>query len=253
LKIPARREECSLTENASSPFHAEPEYFEHKGLYGRIKEDVPQGDYTLPIGKARVVREGKSPSLISYGAMVYVALEAAEALEKYGVSVEVVNLRTLLPFDKEAVLATVRKTPRVILLHEDTLTGGLGGGLAARISGHAFKYRDSPVARIAAADSTVPFRTPVDEAFLPNRDKVIEKARWLCAYSAPGVSRRPSPSNEMVCHRPPRYRLKRIVSRLNPARKVCRRTSTSPRRISCSIRSTSQAGGKSQPPFTSRS
>jgi pyruvate/2-oxoglutarate/acetoin dehydrogenase E1 component len=157
-------------------------FFEHKGLYRRIKEDLPEGDYTVPIGKARVVREGKSVSVITYGAMVYVALEAAEALEKDGVSVEVVDLRTLLPFDEEAVLATVRKTSRVILLHEDTLTGGLGGELAARISEHAFEYLDAPVARIAAADTPVPFSAPLEEAFLPNRDKVIEKARWLCAY-----------------------------------------------------------------------
>ncbi len=157
-------------------------FFEHKGLYRRIKEDLPGEEYTVPIGKARVAREGDDLSVITYGAMVYVALEAAEALDKEGVSMEVVDLRTLLPFDEEAVLESVRKTSRVILLHEDTLTGGMGGELAARIAERAFEYLDAPVMRLASADTPVPFSGPLEEAFLPNTDKLLEKARRLCAY-----------------------------------------------------------------------
>ncbi len=157
-------------------------FFEHKGLYRRIKEDLPTGDYTVPIGKARVAREGTGLSVITYGAMVYVALEAAEALESEGISVEVIDLRTLLPLDEEAVLASVRKTSRVILLHEDTLTGGLGGEMAARIAERAFEYLDAPIVRIGAADTPVPFSGPLENAFLPNRERVIEQARRLVAY-----------------------------------------------------------------------
>jgi 2-oxoisovalerate dehydrogenase E1 component beta subunit len=157
-------------------------FFEHKGLYRRIKEDVPEGDYTVPLGKARVFREGTDLSIVTYGAMVYVAQEAAETLAKEGVSVEIVDLRTLLPLDEDTVLASVRKTSRVIVLHEDTLTGGFGGEIAARITERAFEFLDAPVVRIASADTPVPFSGPLEEAFLPNAKKVLEKARWLCAY-----------------------------------------------------------------------
>jgi 2-oxoisovalerate dehydrogenase E1 component beta subunit len=157
-------------------------FFEHKGLYRRIKEEIPEGEYTVPIGKARIFREGKDLSIVTYGAMVYVAQEAAETLEREGVSTEIVDLRTVLPIDEETVLASVRKTSRAILLHEDTLTGGVGAELAARIAERAFEYLDAPVVRIAAADTPVPFSPPLEEAFLPNAEKVLEKARWLCAY-----------------------------------------------------------------------
>src|SRR5216684_4464688 len=109
-------------------------YFEHKALYRRVKEDVPEGDFTVPIGQAAVVREGRDLSVITYGAMVHVAREAAATLEKEGISVEIVDLRTLAPLDEDTVLESVRKTSKVLLLHEDTLTGGIGGELAARIS-----------------------------------------------------------------------------------------------------------------------
>ncbi len=157
-------------------------FFEHKALYRRIKEDIPEGDYTVPIGKARVFREGKDLSIITYGAMLYVAQEAAESLEREGVSVEIVDLRTLLPIDEETVLASVKKTSRAMLLHEDTLTGGVGAEIAARIAERAFEYLDAPVVRVAAPDTPVPFSTPLEEAFLPNAAKVLEKARGLCSY-----------------------------------------------------------------------
>ncbi len=157
-------------------------FFEHKALYRRIKEDVPEGDYTVPIGQARVFREGKDLSIITYGAMLYVAQEAAETLEREGVSVEIVDLRTVLPIDEETVLASVKKTSRAMLLHEATLTGGVGAEIAARIAERAFEYLDAPVARVTAPDTPVPFSTPLEEAFLPNAAKVLEKARWLCGY-----------------------------------------------------------------------
>ena len=101
-------------------------YFEHKALYRRVKEDVPEADFTVPIGKAAIVREGRDLSIITYGAMVHVAREAAETLQSEGISVEIVDLRTLAPLDEDTVLASVRKTSKVLLLHEATLTGGIG-------------------------------------------------------------------------------------------------------------------------------
>ncbi|MGE5569226.1 MAG: alpha-ketoacid dehydrogenase subunit beta [Rhodospirillales bacterium] len=157
-------------------------FFEHKALYRRLKEEIPAGDYTVPIGKARVFREGKNLSIITYGAMLYVAQEAAETLEKEGVSTEIIDMRTLLPIDEETVLASVKKTSRALLLHEATLTGGFGAEIAARIAEKAFDYLDAPIARVAAPDTPIPFSAPLEEAFLPNAAKVLEKARWLCAY-----------------------------------------------------------------------
>ncbi|MBI2679775.1 MAG: alpha-ketoacid dehydrogenase subunit beta [Candidatus Solibacter usitatus] len=157
-------------------------FFEHKALYRRIKEDLPAEDYTVPIGKAAVVRAGADLSIITYGAMVYVALEAADALQQEGISVEIVDLRTLLPLDEETVLASVRKTSKALLLHEDTLTGGLGGELAARISEKVFEYLDGPIVRVAAPDTPVPYSPPLEAAFLPNAVHVAERARWLARY-----------------------------------------------------------------------
>jgi 2-oxoisovalerate dehydrogenase E1 component beta subunit len=157
-------------------------FFEHKALYRRIREDIPEGDYTVPIGKARVYREGSDLSVITYGAMVYVARDAAEQLEREGISVEIVDLRTVFPLDEETILASVRKTSKAILLHEDILSGGIGGEIAARIAEKAFEYLDGPIVRIAAPDTPVPFSPPLEEAFLPNAAKVIEKARWLARY-----------------------------------------------------------------------
>jgi 2-oxoisovalerate dehydrogenase E1 component beta subunit len=157
-------------------------FFEHKALYRRIKEELPGEDYTVPIGKARVAREGRDLSIISYGAMVWTALEAAETLAAEGASVEVVDLRTLLPLDREAVCATAKKTSKVLLLHEDTRTGGMAGELAATITESVFEYLDGPIVRVTAPDTPVPFSPPLEEAFLPNAAKVVEKARWLYRY-----------------------------------------------------------------------
>jgi 2-oxoisovalerate dehydrogenase E1 component beta subunit len=157
-------------------------FFEHKALYRRIKEDLPQGEYTVPIGKARVFRRGNDISIITYGAMVHAAAEAAMQLEQEGISVEIVDLRTVFPVDEETVLASVKKTSKAILLHEDTLTGGIGGEISARIAEHAFEYLDGPVVRIAAPDTPIPFSPPLEDAFLPNVSKIVEKTRWLHNY-----------------------------------------------------------------------
>jgi pyruvate/2-oxoglutarate/acetoin dehydrogenase E1 component len=157
-------------------------FFEHKGLYRKIKEDLPTEEYTVPIGKAKVVREGRDLSIITYGAMMWTALEAAETLAAEGCSVEVVDLRTLVPLDRETVCASVRKTSKALLLHEDTRTGGMAGELAATITENVFEYLDGPIVRVTAPDTPVPYSPPLEEAFLPNAEKVVEKARWLYRY-----------------------------------------------------------------------
>jgi 2-oxoisovalerate dehydrogenase E1 component beta subunit len=157
-------------------------FFEHKYLYRRIKEELPDGDILVPIGKAAIRRKGTDISVITYGAMVYVALDAARELEKEGIAVEVLDLRSLLPFDREAVLESVKKTNKVILLHEDTRTGGFAGELAALISEEAFDYLDGPIRRITAPDTPVPFSPPMEEFFLPKISDVLRVARELHAY-----------------------------------------------------------------------
>jgi 2-oxoisovalerate dehydrogenase E1 component beta subunit len=157
-------------------------FFEHKALYRRIKEDLPSEEYTVPIGLAKVVREGRDLSIITYGAMVWTALEAAETLAGEGCSAEVVDLRTLLPLDRETICASVRKTSKALLLHEDTRTGGMAGELAATITENVFEYLDGPIVRVTAPDTPVPYSPPLEEAFLPNAEKVVEKARWLYRY-----------------------------------------------------------------------
>jgi len=157
-------------------------FFEHKGLYRRIKDDLPAEEYTVPIGKARIAREGRDLSIITYGAMVWVALEAAAKLAGEGIEIEVVDLRTLLPLDRETVCESAKKTSKVLLLHEDTRTGGLAGELAATLTENVWEYLDGPIVRVTAPDTPVPFSPPLEEAFLPNAEKVIEKARWLYRY-----------------------------------------------------------------------
>ena len=157
-------------------------FFEHKGLYRRIREDLPESEYTVPLGKAKVARKGRDLSIITYGAMVWTALEAAAALAQEDISVEVVDLRTLVPLDRDLVCDSVRKTSKVLLLHEDTRTGGMAGELTATITECVFEYLDGPVVRVTAPDTPVPYSPPLEEAFLPNAEKVIEKARWLYRY-----------------------------------------------------------------------
>ena len=149
-------------------------FYEHKFLYRRIKEEVPEDDYVVPIGKAAVRREGTDVTVITYGAMVWTALDAARELEKEGLSLEVVDLRSLLPYDEEMVLASVRKCSKVILLHEDTRTGGMAGELAALIAEKAFEDLDGPIVRVTAPDTPVPFSPPLEEYFLPNAAEMAD-------------------------------------------------------------------------------
>jgi 2-oxoisovalerate dehydrogenase E1 component beta subunit len=157
-------------------------FFEHKHLYRRIKSDVPDERYTVPIGKARVHRDGGDVSVITWGAMVYTASEAADELANDGVSVEIVDLRSVMPWDKEAVLASVRKTSKVLVLHEDTRTGGFGAEIAATIAEEAFEDLDAPVKRIAAPDTPVPFSPPLEKAYIPQIADVAAGLRELAAY-----------------------------------------------------------------------
>jgi 2-oxoisovalerate dehydrogenase E1 component beta subunit len=157
-------------------------FFEHKYLYRRIKEDVPAGDYIVPLGKARVARTGRDLSIITYAAMVHVALEAAEQLGKEGIEIEVLDLRTLSPLDRQAIAETVRRTNKVLIVHEDVRTGGIAGEISAIINEEAFDALDGPIVRLTALDTPVPFSPPQEEYFLPKVSDVTREARKLCAY-----------------------------------------------------------------------
>ena len=157
-------------------------FLEHKFLYRRVKDRVPEEDYVVPIGKAAVRRAGRDLTIVTYGAMLWTALEAAEILAKDGVSAEVLDLRTLLPLDEEAILASVRRTGKCLILHEDTRTGGLGAEIAATISEKAFEWLDGPILRVTAPDTPVPYSPPLEEAFLPNVNTLLGAARKLVRY-----------------------------------------------------------------------
>src|SRR5829696_5064965 len=158
-------------------------FFEHKYLYRRVKDVMPAGDHVVPIGKARVAREGTDVSIITYAATVWKALEAAEQLQREdGISVEVLDLRSLLPMDDEAIVATVRKTSRVLIVHEDTRTGGMAGEITARINEQAFEWLDAPVLRATAADVPLPYAPPLEDYVLPQTADIITAVRHLARY-----------------------------------------------------------------------
>ncbi|HEX5577373.1 MAG TPA: alpha-ketoacid dehydrogenase subunit beta [Gemmatimonadaceae bacterium] len=169
LKAAIRDEDCVL-------------FFEHKYLYRRIKEVMPEGDHVVPIGKARVAREGTDVSIITYAATVWKSLEAAEVLEKDGISVEIIDLRSLAPLDDEAIIATVKKTNRVLVVHEDTRTGGIAGEITARISEMAFEWLDAPVLRVTAADVPLPYSPPLEDYVLPQTADIVKAVRRLVDY-----------------------------------------------------------------------
>jgi 2-oxoisovalerate dehydrogenase E1 component beta subunit len=156
-------------------------FFEHKYLYRRIKEELPTDDYIVPIGKAALRRPGKDITLVTYGAMLYQAYEAAEALSP-DIELEIIDLRSIMPFDMDMVMDSVKKTSRCILLHEDTLTGGIGGEIAARLADEAFTYLEAPIKRITSPDAPVPFAPTLEEAFLPKAADVVKTARELMAF-----------------------------------------------------------------------
>src|SRR6188768_3919204 len=157
-------------------------YFEHKYLYRRAKGPVPEGDEIVPIGVAATRREGDDITLLTYGAMVTPSLEAADALSKDDVEVEVIDLRTLLPFDKQAMLASVEKTNRVLIVHEDVKTLGLGAELSAVIMEERFEMLDAPVMRVTYPDTHAPFSQVLEQANLPNVQKITDALRRLAEY-----------------------------------------------------------------------
>ncbi len=158
-------------------------FFEHKYLYRRIKGTLNGDDGAVPIGVARLAREGRDLSIITYAATVWKALDAAEQLEKEdGLSVEVLDLRTLAPLDDAAITATVRKTNRVLIVHEDTRTGGLAGELTARINETSFAWLDAPVMRVTAHDIPLPYAPPLEDFVLPQTSDIVRAARWVAAY-----------------------------------------------------------------------
>ncbi|HYM59426.1 MAG TPA: alpha-ketoacid dehydrogenase subunit beta [Thermoanaerobaculia bacterium] len=157
-------------------------FIEHKYLYRRIKENLPAEDYITPIGKANIRRHGKDLTIVTWGAMIYVAEEAALDLERDGVSAEIIDLRSIIPFDEEAILESVARTSRVIILHEAPLTGGAGAELAARIADKAFEYLDAPIKRVAALDVPAPYSPPLEEYALPNKAKLLAAVREVLDY-----------------------------------------------------------------------
>lgn len=170
LKAAIRDDDCVL-------------FFEHKYLYRRVKEQLPPGDHIVPLGRARIAREGREVSIITYAATVWKALEAAEQLEREdGLSVEVVDLRTLLPLDEDAIMASVKKTNRVLIVHEDTRTGGIAGEITARINERAFEWLDAPVWRVTAADVPLPYAPALEDYVLPQTNDIVRAARQLAQY-----------------------------------------------------------------------
>jgi 2-oxoisovalerate dehydrogenase E1 component beta subunit len=170
LKAAIRDDDCVL-------------FFEHKYLYRRIKGTMPAGDHVVPIGRARTAREGRDLSIITYAATVWKAIDAAEQLEREdGLSVEVVDLRTLSPLDDEAIEATVRKTNRVLIVHEDTRTGGIAGEITARINETCFAWLDAPVLRVTAHDVPLPYAPPLEDFVLPQTSDIVAAARAVAAY-----------------------------------------------------------------------
>ncbi|HEX9614388.1 MAG TPA: alpha-ketoacid dehydrogenase subunit beta, partial [Bacteroidota bacterium] len=159
-------------------------FMEHKGIYrqGYASSPEPDGDYVLPFGLAAVRRAGTDISVITYGAMVQKSLEAARKAEEKGISVEVIDLRTLNPLDQETMFESVRKTGKVLIVHEDTITGGFGGELAGLISEHCFESLDGPVMRIGALDTPVPYSPPLENAMLPGEKKILEALMRLAEY-----------------------------------------------------------------------
>jgi 2-oxoisovalerate dehydrogenase E1 component beta subunit len=156
-------------------------FFEHKYLYRRIKGTLPAGLETVPIGRARVARAGRDATVVTWAAMVHVALEAAERLAAEGIELEIVDLRTIKPMDEETVLASVARTNRALVLSEEPYSGSVAGDVAARIAEKAFWHLDAPLVRVTCLDTPVPYSPPLEDAYLPNADKLIARVRELLA------------------------------------------------------------------------
>ena len=159
-------------------------FLEHKGLYRQsyAMSPEPGDEYLVPFGKAAVRREGKDISVITYGAPVYFALNAAKKLSERGIEVEVIDIRTMVPLDKETILKSVKKTNRVLVLNEDTRTSGFAAELSSIIAEEAFEFLDAPIKRITAFDSPIPYSPPLELAILPNEPQVLKALEELAAY-----------------------------------------------------------------------
>jgi 2-oxoisovalerate dehydrogenase E1 component beta subunit len=157
-------------------------FYESKYLYRHVKDELPEDDYIVPLGKADIKREGEDITVVTYGTGVHWSLEAAEKLFAEGVSVEVLDLRSLIPLDRDAILESVRKTGKILIVHEDTITGGIGAEIAALVSSRAFEYLDAPVRRVASPDTPVPYAPTLEDFILPNAEKVAAGLRELAAY-----------------------------------------------------------------------
>jgi 2-oxoisovalerate dehydrogenase E1 component len=159
-------------------------FLEHKGLYRQSFASSPEpgSDYLIPFGKAKVVKEGSDLSVITYGAMVNDSLVTAKKLEEEGFSVEVIDLRTISPLDTETIYNSVKKTGKAVVVHEDMLTGGFGAEIAARIADNCFKYLDGPVKRIAAEDTHIPYHPNLENAILPNKEKIYNGLKDLLLF-----------------------------------------------------------------------
>jgi 2-oxoisovalerate dehydrogenase E1 component beta subunit len=157
-------------------------YFEHKYLYRSQRGEVPEGDYVTPLGDARVVREGRALTVVSYGWALHKCLEAAEQVAAEGTSAEVIDLRTLAPLDRETLLSSVRKTGKVLIVHEATRTAGVGAEVAALVAEEAFEYLDGPVLRVAGRDTPVPHSPVLEAAFQPSVAEIAAAMRRLAAY-----------------------------------------------------------------------
>jgi pyruvate/2-oxoglutarate/acetoin dehydrogenase E1 component len=154
-------------------------YLEHKGLYRHVKGEVPAGEHTVPIGEAAVVREGSEMTVIAYGSSVHLALQAADEL---GEEIEVLDLRTLSPLDTEAILASARRTGKVLVAHEATRSCGVGAEVSATITEEAFEELDAPVRRLTTPDVPIPFSPPLEQRVLPQLEDMKEACRELLAY-----------------------------------------------------------------------
>lgn len=157
-------------------------YFESKPLYRSLKGPVPPGEYVVPIGKANLARPGRDLSIITYSTQVQEALKAAQTLAGEGIDAEVLDLRTLKPLDREAILETARKTGKVLIVHSATGNTGLGGEIAALIAQEAFEWLDAPIQRLTGLDIPVPFSPPLEDAYRPSAQKIVERARALAAF-----------------------------------------------------------------------
>ena len=158
-------------------------FLEHKKSYRLVRGEVPEEEYTIPIGPADVKRQGSNITVVSYGLMLHHCLEAAELLSQEDVDVEVVDLRTLRPLDRETIINSVKKTGKILIVHEDNLTGGVGAEIAAIVADQAFEYLDGPISRLCGPDiPTMPFAQSLEEAYLPNTDKVASALRELAQY-----------------------------------------------------------------------